>query len=328
MKASTKPLYQPWAEDAFRACSDVQIMSPIQRWMYRTLCQAAFIESTRPYLPNDDAQLWKLAGCENRKQWDKHKSEVRAAFTAVTIDGAELPGREPVFVAGQKYNLLSRNRIVQDWNRIEERRESLRERGKKGGQAKGKQEPSQSKQAPAEEESEGSQASEVKKEREVSNIAKPEPSNSQATAKQMAETHSLSLDSESDKAEFLRVVQDTAVEVWKTSTFWPNDLENLSALFDDFEPKPAPKKLKAVVKNICEGWNEFQSTHAGKLLLTALPSHFRVGRKQEEKQKREDEMLASMRIVVPEIARQEQPESCPHCITGCERCQGREAVAV
>jgi hypothetical protein len=121
MNANSKPWYQPWSEEQFRACIDVQTMLPVQRWMYRTLCQSAFVESTRPYLPDDDSQLWKMAGCENQKQWNQYKHEVRAAFIPLEINGQKL---------------LSRGRIVKDWDRLTERREALKEFGRKGGKAK------------------------------------------------------------------------------------------------------------------------------------------------------------------------------------------------
>jgi len=126
-QANRKPLYQPWNEEAFRADLQVGAMLPIQRWMYRTLLQSAFFHSTRPFLPDDDAQLWLLAGCENRKQWDRHKDVVRGMFAQIEIDGERL---------------LSRRRLLADWERIEEKRRALAEAGSKGGRAKAKPEPS------------------------------------------------------------------------------------------------------------------------------------------------------------------------------------------
>jgi hypothetical protein len=126
-EAKRKPLYQPWNEEAFRADLHVGAMAPTQRWMYRTLLQAAFFHSTRPYLPDDDAQLWLLAGCESPKQWERNKDVVRAMFT-------------PIQVAGVR--LLSQKRLLADWNRIEEKREALAEAGRKGGRANAKPEQS------------------------------------------------------------------------------------------------------------------------------------------------------------------------------------------
>jgi len=126
-EAKRKPLYQPWNEEAFRADLHVGAMTPTQRWMYRTLLQAAFFHSTRPYLPDDDAQLWLLAGCESPKQWERNKDVVRLMFIPVEVAGARL---------------LSQKRLLSDWNRIEEKREALAEAGRKGGKANAKLEPS------------------------------------------------------------------------------------------------------------------------------------------------------------------------------------------
>ena len=117
---SKKPLYQPWSEEEF--CSDlfVQHMTPVQRWMYRTLLQSAFFCSMRPYLPDDDGMLWMLAGCENRQQWAANKEIVRGRFSSSKIKG------QPVLV---------QKRIVEDWKRIQNKRKELSEQGHKGGKA-------------------------------------------------------------------------------------------------------------------------------------------------------------------------------------------------
>jgi hypothetical protein len=88
--------------------------------MYRTLLQAAFFHSTRPYLPDDDAQLWLLAGCESPKRWERNKEVVRAMFTTVEIDGVRL---------------LSQKRLLADWDRLEEKRQMLSENGRRGRKA-------------------------------------------------------------------------------------------------------------------------------------------------------------------------------------------------
>src|SRR5271155_2652511 len=80
MPNGNKPLYQPWNEDSFVADEVVQAMNNIQRWIYRTLLQKAFTCSTRPHLPNDNNQLWMLAGCENKAQWMENKSLILKKF--------------------------------------------------------------------------------------------------------------------------------------------------------------------------------------------------------------------------------------------------------
>jgi hypothetical protein len=88
--------------------------------MYRTLLQAAFFHSTRPHLPDDDAQLWLLAGCESPKQWERNKEAVRAMFTTVDVNGV---------------SLLSQKRLLADWDRLEEKRQMLSENGRRGRKA-------------------------------------------------------------------------------------------------------------------------------------------------------------------------------------------------
>lgn len=99
-----KPIYQPWCEDQFNADHNVQKMDSISRWIYRTLLQASFFCSTRPYLPAEDSELWMLAGCDDEKTWKKHKKSVLPMFTEI-----EKRGRK----------LLARKRVVEDWQKIE-----------------------------------------------------------------------------------------------------------------------------------------------------------------------------------------------------------------
>jgi hypothetical protein len=113
-----KALYQPWREEAFRADEYVQSLSHIQQWMYRSLLQAAFYCSERPYLPDDDARLWSLAGCESREQWDQHKEAVRARFTPIELDGQKL---------------LSHKKLIEDWDRALKTQLARAESGRKGG---------------------------------------------------------------------------------------------------------------------------------------------------------------------------------------------------
>lgn len=114
-----KPLYQPWNEEEFQSDVFVRGMTALQRWMYRSLLQASFFHTTRPFLPNDDRILWVLAGCENRQQWLDNKSEILERFTAV--DG------QP--------NLLENKRVTADWNKLRDFRDKMSELGSKGGQA-------------------------------------------------------------------------------------------------------------------------------------------------------------------------------------------------
>lgn len=121
LRDNSKALYQPWREEAFRADEYVQALAPIERWMLRALLQAAFVCSQRPYLPDDDARLCVLAGCESREQWDQHSAAVRSLFTPIELDGQKL---------------LSQKKLVEDWERINRVRSARAEAGRKGGSSK------------------------------------------------------------------------------------------------------------------------------------------------------------------------------------------------
>ena len=115
-----KPRYFPWNEEEFRADSRVRTMSYIQQWMYRTLLQAAFFESTRPYLPDDDGLLWAMAGCKSKSQWTENMISVRGMFIPIELNGKKL---------------LSHKRLVKDWQKIEDDREARADRARKAGLA-------------------------------------------------------------------------------------------------------------------------------------------------------------------------------------------------
>jgi hypothetical protein len=118
---NAKPDYQPWNEDVFSGDLLVGAMTPIQRWMYRTLLQKAFFYSTRPDLPTDENILWLLSGCETRQQWEENKEPVLNMFKLDERDGEEIYWQK---------------RLRQDWDRIASRRESLSDRGKLGASSR------------------------------------------------------------------------------------------------------------------------------------------------------------------------------------------------
>lgn len=121
MNINAKPAYQMWNEDEFSGDLLVSVMTPIQRWMYRTLLQKAFFHKTRPDLPTDDDTLWMLAGCESKSQWDANKNTVLGMFQLGERDGGE--------VFWQK-------RLRQDWDRITSKRESMSNAGKRGAETR------------------------------------------------------------------------------------------------------------------------------------------------------------------------------------------------
>jgi Protein of unknown function (DUF1376) len=113
-----KALYQPWNEDEFVSGSGVQYMTSLEAWMYRTLLQKAFFCPTRPYLPDDDNVLWRMAGCENKEQWKENKRAVLKNFQKFSENGQKL---------------LKQARLEIDWNREQKRRQVLANNGRKGG---------------------------------------------------------------------------------------------------------------------------------------------------------------------------------------------------
>ena len=116
-----KPLYQPWNEEEFQGDVYVRGMNHVQRWMYRTLLQAAFFHSTRPYLPNDDEVLWVLAGCESIEEWQQNKDKILKRFRTIEVGGE---------------NLLENKRVSSDWARLESKRDQMAELSEKAVEAR------------------------------------------------------------------------------------------------------------------------------------------------------------------------------------------------
>jgi uncharacterized protein YdaU (DUF1376 family) len=114
-----KPKFLPWNEEEFQADVYVRAMTPAQRWMYRTVLQASFFVTSRPRLPNDDNQLWTLAGCASKREWLRNKSVVIARFNIVEIDGVQY---------------IENKRVLKDWAVLVEARERMVEMGKKSAE--------------------------------------------------------------------------------------------------------------------------------------------------------------------------------------------------
>jgi hypothetical protein len=236
-----KALYQPWGEEEFRADLDVQAMGHMERWMYRTLCQAAFVSSTRPDLPDDDGQLWKMAGCETSKQWDKHKSAVRAMFTPSVEDGI------PV---------LYRKRIRDDWNRIAEKRDQLAANGRKGGEAK----------AAKEEVKEVSKGSKEVKEVDCHTNATQLLGKSLANAKQMPET---SGQANNKTNNLLKIVESAASDASEgKAVFYKTNKDIIKTILEELGPDP--EVLRTAVYNGVKNLDEFNIQRAGGVIAGGL----------------------------------------------------------
>jgi hypothetical protein len=104
-KKPSQQKYQPkfifWHELEFMGDEQVAMgMSNLQRHFYRALCIKGMFCSTRPYLPNDDNQLWLLADAGSLKVWQENKDAVLVKFQEVEIEGVKL---------------LAHKRLLRDW---------------------------------------------------------------------------------------------------------------------------------------------------------------------------------------------------------------------
>ena len=117
-----QPPYQFWHEQDFASDERVAYgMDWLQRHLYRTLLQKAFICSTRPYLPTSDDQLWLLADAGSKERWLENKDAILVKFQPITIDGTEL---------------WSHKRLLRDWNLLEKFSSKRAKAGRAGGLAK------------------------------------------------------------------------------------------------------------------------------------------------------------------------------------------------
>lgn len=101
--SQSKADYQPWNHEEFMADRRVRRMTCAGRKCYIMLLHEAFFCSTRPFLPDDDDELWTMADCESRDEWESVKVEVREMFLSFTQD---------------EVRLLAQKRVEEDWDRI------------------------------------------------------------------------------------------------------------------------------------------------------------------------------------------------------------------
>jgi uncharacterized protein YdaU (DUF1376 family) len=122
MKETYEPNYIFWYEREFS--NDIQVsrgMNWLQRHFYRALCIAAMYCSTRPYLPDDDDQLWLLADAESKDMWTANKGAVLVKFQRMTRN---------------KVALLSHKRLLRDWERMLEANRLRSDAGKASAESK------------------------------------------------------------------------------------------------------------------------------------------------------------------------------------------------
>ena len=117
-----QPKYIFWHELEFMGDEQVAMgMSNLQRHFYRALCIKGMFCSTRPYLPDDDNQLWLLADAGSLKVWQQNKDAVLVKFQPVEIDGVKL---------------LSHKRLLRDWDLLLKDHTKKVKAGRAGGLAK------------------------------------------------------------------------------------------------------------------------------------------------------------------------------------------------
>jgi uncharacterized protein YdaU (DUF1376 family) len=80
VKSKIKPHFMGWYENDFQAELGVRRMKPIERHFYRALLIQSFFCAERPYLPNDDDQLWVLADADSKEHWKEHRDVVMGMF--------------------------------------------------------------------------------------------------------------------------------------------------------------------------------------------------------------------------------------------------------
>ena len=117
-----QPKYIFWHELEFMGDEQVAMgMSNLQRHFYRALCIKGMFCSTRPYLPDDDNQLWLLADAGSLKVWQQNKDAVLVKFQPVEIDGMKL---------------LAHKRLLRDWGLLLKDHNKKVKAGRAGGLAK------------------------------------------------------------------------------------------------------------------------------------------------------------------------------------------------
>lgn len=80
----------------------VMRMTPHQRLMYRALCQVAMFCSSRPYLPDNDEELYLLADADSLEHWKANRAVVLQKFYKIGVDGNPM---------------LAHKRLLSDWDR-------------------------------------------------------------------------------------------------------------------------------------------------------------------------------------------------------------------
>lgn len=113
--SENKGAYQPWRHEAFLADRKVRKMTHTELKTYMLLLHEAFVCETRPNLPDDDDELEEMALCNSREEWLSVRDAILGMFEKATVGGK---------------SVLTRKRLTEDWNKLQEIREARSEAGK------------------------------------------------------------------------------------------------------------------------------------------------------------------------------------------------------
>lgn len=102
--------YQPWNHEEFMADRKVRRMRSAVRKTYAMLLHEMFFCTTRPYLPDDDTELFLLGDCDTLEEWQAMRPEIIGMFEMIEQDGV---------------HLLRHSRVEDDWHRILKKRGSI-----------------------------------------------------------------------------------------------------------------------------------------------------------------------------------------------------------
>lgn len=118
----SKGNYQPWNHEVFMADRHVRKMKSHTRKSYAMLLHEMFFCTTRPYLPDNDQDLYAYADCDSIEEWLGMKDEILRMFEKVTLNGARM---------------LYHKRVAEDWDRMVDAREKRIQKAKIAGTISG-----------------------------------------------------------------------------------------------------------------------------------------------------------------------------------------------
>lgn len=102
-KQTSAPSYICWHENDFMGDRAVIRMTPHQQLMYRSLCIVARFCETRPYLPDEDNELWLLADADSLEHWKANREAVLVKFHKEIVAGKPMLSQRRVVTDHEAY---------------------------------------------------------------------------------------------------------------------------------------------------------------------------------------------------------------------------------